>query len=277
MKIDWTNHPMAGGETIEAAFIPSRTTRPQGYFVLWPCMGGDCRMYGMPVEAFTEKGWDVLLYNPRGHGNSTGYLSVATAAEDLKALLGHYALSGVPLTAFGHSGGCAALLKAAVSGIHVERFFFAAPVLDSRRSLFYMYDQGTIGEFILVTSRLADDPEFYKKTLQNTKWLDTAFWHKQDLERLLNGANGAFPVGSFLKELFIPGIDAMPEFLLRETDVTLFFPEKDNWYPHRETVDASSDRVAAVVVEAAQDHYFSCGWGAVWEGILTEVATHGLQ
>lgn len=267
MNIDWTNHPMAGGETIEAAFIPSRTTRPQGYFVLWPCMGGDCRMYGMPVEAFTGNGWDVLLYNPRGHGHSTGYLSVETAGDDLKALLELYNPSGVPLTAFGHSGGCAAWLKAAASGIPVDKFYFAAPVLNSRRSLFYMYDKGTIGEFVFVTSRLASDPKLFKQILADTSWLSPDHWHEDNLEPLLNGNHGGFPVGTFLKELFIPGIDAMPELAQRETDVTIFLPEKDNWYPHQETVDESSGQLRTMVVEEAKDHYFSCGWGHVWEAV----------
>lgn len=267
MKIDWTNHPMPCGVTIEAAFIPSKAPQPQGCLVLWPCMGGDCRMYTMPVSRFIEQGWDILLYNPRGHGNSTGYLSVESAAEDLKVLLDRYKLSRRPLTAFGHSGGCAAWLKAAASGVHVDQFFFAAPVLNSRRSLFHMYEKGTIGEFVFVTSRLASDPAFFKQTLADTTWLEPEHWHERNLETVLNGSNGAFPVGTFLKELFIPGIDSMPELVSREADVTIFFPQQDNWYPHQETMDASSGQLTMVVVDDAKDHYFSCGWDGVWETI----------
>lgn len=265
MKIDWTNHPMPCGVTIEAACISSKVPQSQGCFVLWPCMGGDCRMYNMPVSQFTENGWDVLLYNPRGHGNSTGYLSVETAADDLKRLLLQYNLSGVPLTAFGHSGGCAAWLKAAARGVPVKAFYFAAPVLDSRRSLFYMYEQGTIGEFVFVTSRLAADPKFFKQTLADTTWLEPETWYERNLETRLNGPNGTFPVGTFLKELFIPGIDAMPELTQREADVTIFLPRQDNWYPHRTTIDARSGQLTAIEVDDAKDHYFSCGWGLVWE------------
>ncbi|BCS96226.1 hypothetical protein DSLASN_18580 [Desulfoluna limicola] len=258
---------MPCGVTIEAAFIPANAPQSQGCFVVWPCMGGDSRMYTMPVEQFAKNGWDVLLYNPRGHGNSTGYLSVETAADDLKTLLQHCNLSEVPLTAFGHSGGCAAWLKAADSGIAVKAFYFAAPVLDSRRSLFYMYEKGTIGEFVFVTSRLACDPEFFKQTLADTTWLEPEHWHDRNLETVLNGPNGAFPVGTFLKALFIPGIDSMPELAKRESDVTIFFPQQDNWYPHQTTMDASSGLLRTVVVDDAKDHYFSCGWERVWEDV----------
>lgn len=275
MKVNWTLHPMAGGVTIEAAHIPSTIPQSRGCLVLWPCMGGDCRMYGMPVQAFTEKGWDVLLYNPRGHGRSTGYLSVVSAAEDLKSLLARYNPSGRPVTAFGHSGGCAAWLKAAASGIPVHRFFFAAPVFNSRRSLFYMYESGTIGEFVHVTARLAHDPAIFKQTLADTAWLDPDHWHKNTLETVLNGDPGAFPVGTFLKELFIPGIDAMPELALRESEVTVFLPQNDRWYPHQTTIDASSDQLTTVRVAEAPDHYFSCGWKGVWGEIGNRLSVVG--
>lgn len=255
---------MPGGVTIEAAWSPCSTPQPKGCVVLWPCMGGDCRMYAMPVETFASAGWHVLFYNPRGHGGSTGYLSVETAGEDLKRLLDRFDLSGLPLTAMGHSGACAAWLKASAAGLAVKEFFFTAPVLNSRRSLFYMYETGTIGEFVFVTSRLAADPAHFKRTLADTAWLDPEYWHAHNLEHVLNGGNSSFPMGSFLRELFIPGVDAMPELEYREADVTLFFPARDNWYPHRETLDRCSERLTAVEVPDAGDHYFSGAWSAVW-------------
>ena len=232
-------------------------------------------MYAMPVEVFTAAGWHVLFYNPRGHGRSTGYLSVGTAGDDLKCLLDHFGLSGLPLTAFGHSGACAAWLKASAAGLTVKDFYFAAPVLNSRRSLFYMYETATIGEFVFVTSRLAADPIHFKRILADTAWLDPGYWHENNLEHVLNGTLGAFPMGSFLQELFIPGVDSMPELGERETDVTMFFPTQDHWYPHRETVDECSGKLTAVEVEAAEDHYFSGGWDSVWAETAARMTNQG--
>ncbi|SCY23030.1 alpha/beta hydrolase [Desulfoluna spongiiphila] len=273
MNMAWTHHPMPGGVTVEAAWSPCSTPRSKGCVVLWPCMGGDCRMYAMPVESFTSAGWHVLFYNPRGHGGSTGYLSVATAGDDLKRLLDHFGLSGLPLSALGHSGACAAWLKAAAAGLPVKDFYFAAPVINSRRSLFYMYEAGTIGEFVFVTSRLAADPVHFKRILADTDWLDPSYWHENNLEDVLNGTTGTFPMGSFLRELFIPGVDAMPELVGRASDVTVFFPARDNWYPHRETLDGCPEHLTAVAVEAARDHYFSCGWDSVWAETVSRLVS----
>lgn len=267
IHVNFELHTMEDGTVIEGAHVAA-LDGAKGCLVVWPCMGGDCRMYRVPAEAFAEKGWDILFYNPRGHGRSQGSLAIATAGEDLKALMAHYGVSDLPRVAFGHSGGCSALLKAASSGMEFLAYFFAAPVLNSRRSLFYMYKEKTIREFVYVTSRLAADPDLYQALLSDTHWLDESYWHSANLREVLNGGSEAFPIGSFLEELFIPGIDAMADLAPREAQTTIFFPAHDNWYPHDTTREESGEELTTILMPEATDHYFSCGWHGVWDQVL---------
>ena len=264
MSAKWKFFQTPDAARIEAALSTSTLRNPKGVVVLWPCVGGDARMYGMPIDEFRSRGWHVLLFNPRGHGRSTGVMSVKTVSRDLRLVLAELDLDDVPITAVGHSGGCAAWLWAPEHGIPVERFFLAAPIVDSRRSLSYMYEKRTIREFIYVAAHLSDEPERLREILSDDSWLDAGTWNAKGLRQFLDGKAGGSQVGTLLENLFIPGVDAKPQLLKQADRAELFFPCKDTWYPHAETEVLLDGRGKTTLMEGAEDHYFGGAWPEFW-------------
>lgn len=258
-------------DDVEVELIIENAENPEAVSVIWPCTMGDVRMYRVPTEAFAEKGHSTIQYNPRGHGNSGGQFNIRDAVADLLSFITDFNKAKLPVTAIGHSGGCGALLSAGTH-IGIEKFYFAAPVLDSRASLFYMYDNGAITEFNTMLAADSPDKDFVYSVLKNTRWLDADYWRKNNLEEKLDAVSGDFLIGRFLDSLFIDGmsgIDAFGDFSGR---IELLLPSEDRWYSLARTRKlAEKHKVPVNDRLDAHDHYLTRAWRNVWDYILDKI------
>lgn len=236
--------------------------------VVIPCMGGSFRMYRAPVGEFTSRGISLLLYNPRGHGLSGGDFSLQSAMDDLAVFIEDCLQSDTPLFIMGHSGGAALALSFGcvrpVAGFHL-----VAPVLDSRESLFYMYDRGTIVEFNSIISMLTDKPGVVMEVLSDRAWLDMDYWNRNDLEEKLDGISRQVPVGALLRNIFLPGICAVPHLVRFRESSSVILCRDDHWYPGSTILSLCGKHgIPFHVIGEAKDHFFTGGWPDTWAHIL---------
>lgn len=246
---------------------------PRSCLVVWPCMGGSFRMYRVPLESFNRLGISVLLYNPRGHGESSGQATADQLIDDLEYCVNKNGLNEIPLVITGHSAGANLALKFGSRMNLIERFFLVAPVLDSCESLRYMYRRGTIHEFTSIIAQLAVDPAPVRAVLENEQWLDPVYWENEKIRQRLDNASGKFLVGTFLEKLFLPTHNAYDDLGRHGKKTTIILSTEDNWYP-RQRVDGLCEKhgIRRQMIPAAGDHFFTGAWKDVWNFILAELA-----
>jgi len=245
---------------------------PKALIVLWPCGGGNARLYRFSYRAVLEAGYSIVLYNPRGHGNSQGGIMLEQSIHDLKRVLDLYNSAGLPIIAVGHSVGCCGLLRYETLFSGIKRFFLLSPVLDSSVSLLYMYGKGTIDQFIGFLRPWTKHGDELNTILATRDWMDEPYWRKNSLSERLDRLSETRKIGQFLRNNFIPGVRVYEELESCASDCTIFLPSKDDWFPIAETVEHAGRYGARVIqLPEANDHFFSGGMRPVWKLIAADL------
>jgi pimeloyl-ACP methyl ester carboxylesterase len=238
--------------------------------VVWPCMGGAVQMYRVPVEKFTARGCSCILYNPCGHGNSEGEMEIPAALGDLEEILRAYVHLETPIVMVGHSAGANACLQFGARHRQPERFVLVAPVLDSRESLFFMYQRQTIVEFIDILCAYADDDTVVRRVLAGEKWLDMDVWRSNSYRKMLDEVPSRTHIGSFLENLFHPGHNSFAELERYAGRTRIFTAPKDTWYPAETTSSlARKFDIPIRAIKEARNHFFTGGWERAWAEVLS--------
>lgn len=242
---------------------------PKASMVLWPCMGGVVQMYRVPVDSFTAQDCACILYNPRGHGRSGGGMEIQAALSDLEEIMQAHIPSATPLVMVGHSAGANACLQYGSRLRQPERFVLVAPVLDSRESLFSMYQRGTIAEFIDILCAYTEDDTLVRRVLADDKWLTAEVWKANNYRHMLDAIPSRLRGGEFLENLFIPGHNAFEELARFAGRTRIFMAEEDTWYPAATTLGlALKYGIHIETLPEAENHFFSGAWDRVWSEVL---------
>ncbi len=257
-------------ESLKLDIDYKEAVNPIGIFLVWPCTLGDYRMYKTPVDKFIEKNYSVVLFNPRAHGSSEGQPDYHRSFEDLREYLAVINPGNLPVTGIGHSGGAGALLKLGTVYPAAKRFFLVAPVLDSRRSLFYMYSRNTFHEFSTPLVSMAKEKQQVLDIINDKTWLDPAVFMEKKIEETLNALSGPFKIGTFLDRLFISGnINAENDLVANRENCSMILPENDNWYPQDVLRQlAAVNDIPVISSFGAPDHFFTKAWKNVWDYVL---------
>ncbi len=237
--------------------------------IVWPCMGGAVQMYRVPVEKFAAAGVACILYNPRGHGRSGGQMEIETALSDLEEILHKHISPEIPLVVVAHSAGANAGLQFGARIRPPEKFVLVAPVLDSRESLFSMYQRNTIYEFIDILCANTDDGTVVRKVLADDQWLNAEVWESRGYRQLLDDVPARLKVGTFLEKLFLPGHNAFEELAMFARRTRILVAPDDTWYPAATTGGlALWHSIPIETVAEAQNHFFTGAWERVWADVL---------
>lgn len=101
------NHTMSDGGTINSLFL--RTPNAKGAILFFHGNAGDLTRWGKIAQDFTAYGYDILVFDYRGYGKSTGHRSMHRMNEDghelYKSLLKEYDEKDIVI--YGRSIGCA--------------------------------------------------------------------------------------------------------------------------------------------------------------------------
>ncbi len=256
-------------DQVNIELIIDRCEEPKGIIVVWPCTMGDVRMYRVPQDHFNKKGYSSILFNPRGHGNSGGLFDIRECINDLESFIYKFNTKKLPLISVGHSGGCGGLLDIGMRQT-TKKYFLIAPVLDSRKSLFYMYKNSSIHEFNMMLAVKSLDKNFVLSTLESDWWLDPDVWKSNKLRKKLDDVSGN-KIGHFLEKLFIQGISGYNNLKFQKNSVELILPSEDNWYPLNSTIDFAQKHDIPIIENLGKDHYFTKSWKNVWEHISNKI------
>lgn len=255
-------------EIIESGAPPNEA---RGILILWPSTGGNARSFRIRDSELLRDGLRLIRFNPPSHGNSGGTYDPKTAITLLDEYLKGKNYLKKPLYGIGHSGGGAALLMYAQK-TPFRKLFLLSPILDSVLSLKYLYESDSIEEFsrLLLLPNLSDSESPNKQILES---LATPDW-------LVSGEvdHLSFPVKNvriqvdslaiFLRNLFLPGFQVECSVNEKRTDVTIFLPAEDKWFPKKQTVDfAKRNQFRFLEIPEAPDHFFSHSWLSVWKEI----------
>ena len=236
--------------------------------VVWPCMGGAVQMYRVPVEKFAAFGCACILYNPRGHGRSEGQMEMQAALSDLDEIIQAYVSLATPLVMVGHSAGANACLKFGARYRPPKQFVLIAPVLDSRESLFSMYQRKTITEFIDILCAQTHDDTLVRRVLADEKWLEADVWKSHGYRHMLDDVPARLRVGTFLENLFLPGHNAFEELERFAGCTHILMAEEDTWYPAATIRGlARTYGIPIEILTEAQDHFFNGAWERVWADV----------
>jgi pimeloyl-ACP methyl ester carboxylesterase len=263
------------GDGVQLEVLGTVPENPPACLIVWPCMGGAVQMYRVPVAKFISLGCACILYNPRGHGRSEGQMEIETALSDLDEIIRKYIPSGTPLTMVAHSAGANASLQFGARCRPLEKFVLVAPVLDSRESLFSMYQRNTISEFTDILCANTEDGTLVRKVLADETWLDAEVWNSRNYRRLLDEVPARILVGTFLEKLFLPGHNAFEELGMFARQTRIFTAPEDTWYPAATTGGlALWHGIPIETITEAQNHFFTGGWERVWTEVLRLIPTH---
>lgn len=242
---------------------------PKACLIVWPCMGGAVQMYQVPVDKFTAHGCACILYNPRGHGHSEGEMEIQAMSNDLEEIIQACVPSETPLVMVAHSAGANAGLQFAARYRPPEQFVLIAPVLDSRESLFSMYQRKTISEFIDILCTYTRDDTLPRMVLADEKWLDVEVWKSNGYRQMLDEVPSRIHLGVFLENFFLPGHNAFAELEKYAGRTRIFITEDDTWYPIA-TTRGLADRFGIPIetLAEAQNHFFAGAWERVWGEVL---------
>ena len=261
------NFHISGTDEVRLEIDAALPFNPKCYLVVWPCSMCSCRIYRLPVERFASSGIGVLQFNPRGHGNSGGSFSYEKSFADLEEICRDLFMPDVPVVCLGHSGGTGALLKAG-EAISAERYWLVSPVLDSRESIIYMYENSSINEFIDIIANFAVEKEAVKKIIEKPDWLDPGLWADRKLKTCLDNLSGIIGIGSLLEAFFIPGYNSFDEFRKASDKLEIIYPLKDSWYPEKTVMHLADLHDVPVVRDlGGKDHYFTGAWQNIWNYI----------
>ncbi len=263
--------PAADGTALDVSIsFPASVSR--GVILVYPCIGGTTRMYMIPHEELTARGYTVVEYHPRAHGRSAGQMSMACSLKDLYYLLFSTGLSEYPITAVAHSAGCNALLQINLSELHFEKVFFVQPVFSFAESMAYMYEIGTDREFLDAVSRWTSDREKLKSYLCSKRWLEPVVWYRDRLRQKINAISVNLRLGDFLEDFYIPGFDTIDHIYSIRDRLLFYLSTTDRWYPVSTTRQAAETfNVPIVYMEKAEDHFLQGCWNDIWDDILDRI------
>jgi len=69
------------GKILKGWFVPAKQEKPRGYGICFHCAGGNRCHTGRLAEYLYERGFALLLFDHRGHGESQGHLSTMGPLE----------------------------------------------------------------------------------------------------------------------------------------------------------------------------------------------------
>jgi len=261
--------------------IISGSSNPKQLLLIWPSTGGNARSFRLKESELAAKDFAIIRYNPASHGNSTGTYDPQTAANDIVLFLKSKNWTDIPVVGIGHSGGGAVLLMLE-NDIKFSARYLLSPILDSRLSLFYLYEKGNIKQFLdlLMTDEKLSDSKKETIDLQNEttiRLLNNPLWLESGEVNVLD-----FPVcnskiqfsnlSQFLRNLFLPGFSVNNSLSKANKPVKIFLPVQDDWFPISKTIEvANLSGIPMETIPSAKDHFFTSSWIAVWSRIKSEI------
>ncbi|GBF43106.1 hypothetical protein LPTSP2_24020 [Leptospira ellinghausenii] len=259
---------MSSLEIIEQGVPPEEA---QGFLILWPSTGGNVRSFRIRDSELIEYGLRLIRFNPPSHGDSNGTYDPKSAISLLDEYLKKQNYIGKPLFGIGHSGGGAALLLYAIQ-VQFQKLFLLSPILNSVKSLEFLYESNSIEEFsrLLLLPNIPDD-DFPNKqileTLSTPNWLENGEVNHLSFP-VKNTRIQVDSLAQFLQNLFLPGFRVENYDFEKRTEVTIFLPAMDKWFPKEFTSEfAKRNRMRLVEILEAPDHFFSKSWLSVWKQI----------
>lgn len=240
--------------------------------VVWPCVGGNTRLCMIPIKSFNDMGYSVIQYNPRGHGNSGGQMSMVAGLNDFYYFLHKQKLLSVPIIGVGHSAGASALLQLNHEILNIEKLFLIEPSLDFRESIRYKYQILSQDEFIKGVLKFTKNPNALSKILSNDQWFDLDYWYQNDLRDKINDLCNTFKLGDLLEESYIPGYNTIPQYIFYKDIIHTYLATQDTWYPIEHIQNISrQNNISCSTIEKAKDHYFYFAWNYIWDSILEKL------
>ncbi len=259
-------------DNIQLDVIIGKAKHEKKCLVVWPCVGGNTRLYMIPVQKFMDMGYSVIQYNPRGHGNSGGQMSLRAGLDDFYYFLHKNEFLSTPIIGVGHSVGASALLQLNHEILKIEKLFLIEPSLDFRESILFKYKTGSQDEFIKGVSKYTNDPNEISRILNNDQWLDMDYWHQKELRKKINELCENSKMGNLLEESYIPGVNSKPQYIFYKDIIHTFLATQDTWYPIEQIKNISQqNNISHSTIEKAKDHYFYFAWNHVWNSILEKV------
>ena len=73
--------PASDGKILKGWFVPANQEKPRGYGICFHCAGGNRCHTGRLSKTLYERGFSLLLFDHRGHGESQGHLSTMGPLE----------------------------------------------------------------------------------------------------------------------------------------------------------------------------------------------------
>ncbi|MCG6147595.1 alpha/beta hydrolase [Leptospira levettii] len=259
---------MTSLEIIEQGVPPEGA---QGILILWPSTGGNARSFRIRDSELIDYGLRLIRFNPPSHGDSTGTYDPKTAITLLDEYLKKQNYIGKPLYGIGHSGGGAALLLYAKQ-VQFQKLFLLSPILNSVKSLEFLYESKSIEEFsrLLLLPNISDDDSPNKQileTLSTSHWLETGKVNHLSFP-VKNTRIQVDSLAEFLQNLFLPGFQVENYDFEKRTDISIFLPAMDKWFPKEYTSEfAKRNHIRLVEILEAPDHFFSQSWLSVWKQI----------
>jgi hypothetical protein len=246
--------------------VAAESLEPRGALrarlALVPAGGGTASMLRPFVGPLLASGVAVLLYDPPGHGGRFLPFTFEGARDELQASC--RGLPPAPLFLAGHSMGVFTCLL--LESLPFEHLFAVAPLLDSRRCVLSLYEEGRIGDLLAMFSLVPADEDALRRVLSSPDWLSESAWPTV-------GAKLAFPsrgriavpdVGAFLRELFVPGFRAWDRLAQVAERTSVFVAPADDWFPQEELHAAGrAAGVEPLIIPSAEGHAFGRGWTAV--------------
>lgn len=255
-------------EIIESGVSPKEA---KGILILWPSTGGNARSFRIRDSELITHGLRLIRFNPPSHGNSDGIYDPKVAISLLYDYLKAKQYLNHRLFGIGHSGGGAALLLLAKQ-IPFQKLFLLSPILNSVLSLKFLYESDSIEEFsrLLLQPEVADDEfpnNLILNTLSNSDWLVTGKVDPLSFP-IKNTRIQVASLAEFLRNLFLPGFQVSEGDLAHHSEVTIFLPKEDKWFPKENTIQfAKKNQIRVVEILEAPDHFFSRSWLRVWNEI----------
>lgn len=248
--------------------------------VLWPSTGGNARAFRISELDLRSQRTLLLRYNPSSHGGNLGTYHPSNARDDLLLWLKEYKLSDKKLIGIGHSGGASCLLML-WQELPWDSFFLLSPILDSRLSLFHLYQNQHIHEFLqllvndsksgLPEAEILEKRERVYSALSDPRWLETS--RVGDLAFSVSNKNIHLEsLSEFLTNLFLPGFQIYEALDQCKVPIQIFLPSKDNWFPKEITQKYEYlPQITIREIEKAPDHFFTHSWLEVWKQIREEI------
>jgi alpha-beta hydrolase superfamily lysophospholipase len=266
------------GINLEVGFYPSQIDSVRGIIFFIPCMRGNFRKYRFRYAEIASRGFHLLCLNPRGHGNSEGIFNFNSATEDIFELVTFYRnlFPNLPVIGLGHSGGGSALVRTMHQFQLFTKLYLAAPILDTNESLLWMYKNENISEFISLVGDSKRENGMIAKLLSTNQWLESDYWHNGSWKSLLNEEykNSPHPqneIGTFLENLFIPGMQIKNVLANFSNEIQIFLPVEDKWFPIATTLRTAEEfQIPVLEISEAKDHFFRNGWDSIWKYVMND-------